>query len=69
MQSYRHKKEGFTCRSFKAVEDYEKDGTLPKRKRKEKEIINVKEEVEEKEVINIKEKAEVSLNIYSQLLC
>ncbi|XP_058782323.1 uncharacterized protein LOC131656700 [Vicia villosa] len=61
-KSYRHKKEGFTCRSFKAVEDYEKYGTLPKRKRKEKEIINVKEEVKEKEIVNVKEDVEEELS-------
>ncbi|KAL5077554.1 hypothetical protein RYX36_016538 [Vicia faba] len=59
-ESYRHKKEGFIFRSFKAVEDYEKDGTLPKRKRKEKEIINIKKEIEEELSKKKKEEAEIN---------
>ncbi|CAL5202148.1 unnamed protein product [Lathyrus oleraceus] len=58
-ESYSYKKEDLTCGSVKEVENYEKDGTLSKRKRKEKETINV-EEVEKKLSKKAKEEAEIN---------
>lgn len=58
LQTYYHKKEKFTLRSLKAVEEYEISGTLPQRKRK----------AEEMEIIIVDKKIKVStlfLNIYN----